>query len=61
MNTVGPYHNPQETYNYMTLPYCTGGIDSKYSYRQTLGEALQGIKLVNSWIRLLFKGLFNCL
>ena len=24
MNTVGPYHNRQETYGYFTLPFCHG-------------------------------------
>ncbi|KNC69371.1 hypothetical protein SARC_18118, partial [Sphaeroforma arctica JP610] len=24
MNTVGPYHNRQETYNFFSLPYCQG-------------------------------------
>ena len=24
MNTVGPYHNRQETYGYFTLPFCQG-------------------------------------
>ena len=29
VNTVGPYHNPQETYPYYSLPYCKQehGID----------------------------------
>ena len=22
VNKVGPYHNPQETYEYFSLPYC---------------------------------------
>jgi len=24
MNTVGPYHNRQETYKYFSLPFCVG-------------------------------------
>ena len=24
MNTVGPYHNRQETYEYFSLPFCKG-------------------------------------
>ena len=24
MNTVGPYHNRQETYGYFSLPFCAG-------------------------------------
>ena len=25
MNTVGPYHNRQETYSYFSLPFCQVG------------------------------------
>jgi hypothetical protein len=28
MNTVGPYHNRQETYGYYTLPFCMGPKES---------------------------------
>ena len=28
MNTVGPYHNRQETYGYFTLPFCHGPKES---------------------------------
>ena len=38
MNTVGPYHNRQETYSYFSLPFCAGP-------KETLGEALQGTEL----------------
>ena len=41
MNTVGPYHNRQETYGYFTLPFCVGPKDSISHYHETLGEALQ--------------------
>ena len=26
MNTVGPYHNRQETYSFFTLPFCKGTV-----------------------------------
>jgi len=26
VNKVGPYHNPQETYEYYKLPYCKVNI-----------------------------------
>ena len=45
MNTVGPYHNRQETYGYFTLPFCVGPKDSISHYHETLGEALQVLKL----------------
>ena len=44
MNTVGPYHNRQETYGYFTLPFCVGPKDSISHYHETLGEALQVLK-----------------
>ncbi len=55
-NKVGPYHNPQETYEYFTLPFCTsgaalapsaegGGPATKYA---GLGEVLEGHGFVHS-------------
>jgi transmembrane 9 superfamily protein 3 len=41
-NTVGPYHNRQETYSYFSLPFCAGPKESIGHYHETLGEALQG-------------------
>ena len=55
LNKVGPYHNPQETYDYFTLPFCTseaglapsaeGGVQTKYA---GLGEVLEGHGFVHS-------------
>lgn len=45
MNTVGPYHNRQETYAYFSLPFCTGSKSSISHYHETLSEALQGVEL----------------
>lgn len=44
MNTVGPYHNRQETYSFFTLPYCKGPV-SVHHHHETLGEALLGTEL----------------
>lgn len=55
MNTVGPYHNRQETYSYFSLPFCIGpkkGIDH---YHETLGEALLGVELEFSGLDIDFK------
>ena len=41
MNTVGPYHNRQETYSYFSLPFCKGTKQTIGHYHETLGEALQ--------------------
>jgi len=55
MNTVGPYHNRQETYGYFTLPFCVGPKDSISHYHETLGEALQGTELEFSGLQIDFK------
>lgn len=60
MNTVGPYHNRQETYTYFSLPFCAGIKDSISHYHETLGEALQGVELVYSGLDMRFKGTCYC-
>ncbi|CAH8585753.1 unnamed protein product [Heterobilharzia americana] len=45
MNTIGPYHNRQETYGYFSLPFCRGPKASIEHAHETLGEALQGTEL----------------
>ncbi|KAI9266009.1 hypothetical protein BY458DRAFT_512830 [Sporodiniella umbellata] len=54
MNTVGPINNRQETYPYFQLPFCHGP-DQIQHHHETLGEALQGMDLVNSGIPIKFK------
>ena len=56
MNTVGPYHNRQETYTYFSLPFCTGPKKEISHYHETLGEALQGVELEFSGLEISFKG-----
>uniref|UniRef100_A0ACB8ET33 Transmembrane 9 super member 3 n=1 Tax=Sphaerodactylus townsendi TaxID=933632 RepID=A0ACB8ET33_9SAUR len=55
MNTVGPYHNRQETYKYFSLPFCGGSKKSIDHYHETLGEALQGVELEFSGLDIKFK------
>ena len=55
MNTVGPYHNRQETYAYFSLPFCQGPKVTISHYHETLGEALQGTELEFSGLQLDFK------
>ena len=55
MNTVGPYHNRQETYSYYSLPFCQGPKVTISHYHETLGEALQGTELEFSGLNLEFK------
>ena len=56
MNTVGPYHNRQETYSYFTLPFCRGPKKTVSHYHENIGEALQGTELEFSGIDIRFKG-----
>lgn len=55
MNTVGPYHNLQETYAYFKLPFCKGEVKNVEHYHETLAEALQGIELDFSGLDIRFK------
>lgn len=56
MNTVGPYHNRQETYSYFSLPFCVGPKSKISHYHETLGEALQGVELEFSGLDIDYKG-----
>ncbi|KAL5102815.1 Transmembrane 9 superfamily member 3 [Taenia crassiceps] len=55
MNTVGPYHNLQETYAYFKLPFCKGPVENVEHYHETLAEALQGIELDFSGLDIRFR------
>jgi len=55
MNTVGPYHNRQETYSYFSLPFCHGPKVTISHYHETLGEALQGTELEHSGLNVEYK------
>lgn len=55
MNTVGPYHNRQETYAYFSLPFCSGPKKSIDHYHETLGEALLGVELEISGFEIHFR------
>ncbi|KAL8155886.1 hypothetical protein AgCh_001076 [Apium graveolens] len=49
VNKVGPYNNPQETYNYYTLPFCYPPGEAGHKWGG-LGEVLGGNELINSQI-----------
>ncbi|XP_057430198.1 transmembrane 9 superfamily member 1-like [Lotus japonicus] len=51
VNKVGPYNNPQETYNYYSLPFCRppGSAGHKWG---GLGEVLGGNELIDSQIEI---------
>lgn len=56
VNKVGPYNNPQETYNYYSLPFCKPGKDNNPNHKWGgLGEVLEGNELINSEIDIKFK------
>ncbi|KAJ6342859.1 hypothetical protein OIU78_010722 [Salix suchowensis] len=55
VNKVGPYNNPQETYNYYSLPFChPSGNDGTHKWGG-LGEVLGGNELIDSQIDLKFQ------
>lgn len=56
MNTVGPYHNRQETYTYFTLPFCRGAKKSIAHAHETLGDHLNGVELEFSGVDIRFLG-----
>lgn len=55
-NTVGPYHNRQETYEYFSLPFCKGSFEKGVTHRHhdNIGDALQGVELVESGMEIRF-------
>jgi transmembrane 9 superfamily protein 3 len=57
VNKVGPFNNPQETYNYYALPYCKARPDEPAEHSWGgLGEVLQGNELIHSQLDIKFKG-----
>eukprot|EP01023_Acetabularia_acetabulum_P006695 TRINITY_DN12815_c0_g1_i3.p1 TRINITY_DN12815_c0_g1~~TRINITY_DN12815_c0_g1_i3.p1 ORF type:complete len:295 (+),score=28.56 TRINITY_DN12815_c0_g1_i3:116-1000(+) len=56
VNKVGPYNNPQETYNYFYLPFCKPLPSKRDEHKWGgLGEVLQGNELINSHLKINFK------
>lgn len=55
VNKVGPYNNPQETYNYYSLPFCHPSSTSAAAHKWGgLGEVLGGNELIDSQIEIKF-------
>eukprot|EP00127_Corallochytrium_limacisporum_P000856 Clim_evm8s27 gene=Clim_evmTU8s27 len=53
MNTVGPYENRQETYDFFSLPFCKGSRgETLHHHHETIGEALQGMNLESSGLEI---------
>ncbi|GBF93656.1 hypothetical protein Rsub_06759 [Raphidocelis subcapitata] len=56
VNKVGPFNNPQETYNYYGLPYCRARPEERPTRSWGgLGEVLQGNELIDSQLDIKFK------
>ncbi|WZY97463.1 hypothetical protein YC2023_069792 [Brassica napus] len=53
VNKVGPYNNPQETYNYYSLPFCRPSLNDVHKWGG-LGEVLGGNELIDSEIPIKF-------
>ncbi|KAJ8767703.1 hypothetical protein K2173_020643 [Erythroxylum novogranatense] len=53
VNKVGPLHNPSETYPYCDLPFCCP--DHIISKKETLGEVLNGDRLMGTLYDLKFR------
>ncbi|AQK71660.1 Transmembrane 9 superfamily member 1 [Zea mays] len=53
VNKVGPYNNPQETYNYYSLPFCHASENHVHKWGG-LGEVLGGNELIDSQIDIKF-------
>ncbi|XP_073025946.1 transmembrane 9 superfamily member 1-like [Primulina eburnea] len=54
VNKVGPYNNPQETYNYYSLPFCHPSGNAAHKWGG-LGEVLGGNELIDSRINIKFQ------
>ncbi|KAL2513902.1 Transmembrane 9 superfamily member 1 [Forsythia ovata] len=54
VNKVGPYNNPQETYNYYSLPFCHPSGNAAHKWGG-LGEVLGGNELIDSLIDIKFQ------
>lgn len=56
VNKVGPYHNPQETYKYYSLPFCRPDVPKTIRVKSdSLGAELEGNELEDSGIHIKFK------
>ncbi|URE48549.1 transmembrane 9 superfamily member [Musa troglodytarum] len=54
VNKVGPYNNPQETYNYYSLPFCHPSKNPAHKWGG-LGEVLGGNELIDGQIQIKFQ------
>ena len=57
VNTIGPYSNPSETYNYYKLPFCKPP-EKDIKRPKSFGESISGVDISSSLYQLRFKGFF---
>lgn len=55
VNKVGPYHNPQETYDFYSLPFCRPSMKKIRHKKNSLGVILEGEELTDSGLAIRFK------
>lgn len=56
LNKIGPFHNPQETYFYYSLPFCKPTADVELSQPEnSIGQILEGDELVDSGMKIQFR------
>jgi transmembrane 9 superfamily member 3 len=55
VNKVGPYHNPQETYDFYSLPFCRPTMKEIRHKKNSLGVILEGDQLTDSGLSIRFK------
>ncbi|KAI3892666.1 hypothetical protein MKW92_052352 [Papaver armeniacum] len=55
VNKVGPYNNPQETYNYYSLPFCQPQPGNAAHKWGGLGEVLGGNELIDSQVEIRYQ------
>lgn len=58
VNKVGPYNNPQETYNFYSLPFCRQDGHAQAAHKWGgLGEVLGGNELIDSQMDVKFQSM----
>lgn len=56
VNTVGPYANPSETFEYYSLPFCQPESVQLIRIKSTIGMAIEGDRLFTSLYEHYFAG-----
>ena len=61
INTVGPYNNPSETYEYYRFPFCAPSSLQAVRIRQSIGSLMEGDRLYTSLFEHHFAGEYICI